>query len=136
MCRRGSSDPGFFSTLSVTGSHRESLRRLKAYDGDLASIDSVTYDYLARDNSDEIEGLRILVRSVRSPCLPYITSLRRTAADADSIRSAMNEALSQLPEVSRDLAIKQVLPASEADYECLLEYERSALHCGFSFVAS
>jgi len=136
MRRRGSSDPGFFSKLSVTGSHRESLRRLKAYDGDLASIDSVTYDYLARDNSDEIEGLRILVRSVRSPCLPYITSLRRTAADADSIRNAMNEALSQLPEVSRDLAIKQVLPASEADYECLLEYERSALHCGFSFVAS
>lgn len=48
----------------------------------------------------------------------------------------MNEALSQLPEVSRDLAIKQVLQASEADYECLLEYERSALHCGFSFVSS
>ncbi|EPJ91083.1 MULTISPECIES: Luciferase-like, subgroup [Pseudomonas] len=41
----------------------------------LASIDSVTYDYLARDNSDEIKGLKILARSVRSPCLPYITSI-------------------------------------------------------------
>ncbi|MDR6956824.1 ABC-type phosphate/phosphonate transport system substrate-binding protein [Pseudomonas brassicacearum] len=132
----GISDRGFFSKLSVTGSHRESLRRLKGYEGDLASIDSVTYDYLARDNSDEIEGLKVLVRSVRSPCLPYITSIRRTAADADSIRSAMNEALIQLPEVSRDLAIKEVLPASEADYECLLEYERRAAHCGFSWVSS
>ncbi|MCP2072769.1 UNVERIFIED_ORG: ABC-type phosphate/phosphonate transport system substrate-binding protein [Pseudomonas lini] len=132
----GISDRGFFSKLSVTGSHRDSIRRLKDYDGDLASIDSVTYDYLARDNSDEIEGLKILARSVRSPCLPYITSIRRTAAGADSIRNAMNEALKQLPEVSRALAIREVLPVSETDYECLLEYERSAAHCDFSFVSS
>ncbi|MGA9702423.1 phosphate/phosphite/phosphonate ABC transporter substrate-binding protein [Pseudomonas sp.] len=129
----GISDRGFFSTLTFTGSHRESMRRLKQGEGDLTSIDSVTYDYLARDNSDEIEGLRILVQSARSPCLPYITSIGQTAADAASIRNAMNEALGQLPEVSRDLAIKQVLPASEADYECLLEYERSAASRGFSF---
>ncbi|MDN3219698.1 phosphate/phosphite/phosphonate ABC transporter substrate-binding protein [Pseudomonas nunensis] len=132
----GISDRGFFSALTFTGSHRESMRRLKAGEGDLASIDSVTYDYLARDNSAEIEGLRILVRSVRSPCLPYITSIGQTAADAASIRHAMNEALGQLPEVSRDLAIKEVLPAIEADYECLLEYERSAVNRDFSFVSS
>lgn len=122
----GINERDFFSKLTFTGSHRESIRRLKDYDGDLASIDSVTYDYLARDN--KIEGLRVLVRSVRSPCLPYITSIRRMATDADSIR--------KLPEVSRALAIKEVLPASEADYECLLEYERSATHRGFSFVSS
>lgn len=126
---------GFFSKVSFTGSHRESLRRLKNSDGDLASIDSVTYDYLARDNSDEVEGLRILARSVRSPCLPYITSIRRTTAEADSIRKAMNEALSQLPEVARELAIREVLPASAEDYECLADYERMAAHNGFSFVA-
>ncbi|MEX5560095.1 PhnD/SsuA/transferrin family substrate-binding protein [Pseudomonas rhodesiae] len=131
----GVSACGFFSTLTFTGSHRESMRRLKEGEGDLASIDSVTYDYLARDNSAEIEGLRILLRSARSPCLPYITSIGQTAADAASIRNAMNEALNQLPEVSRDLAIKEVLPASEADYECLLEYERSAASRGFSFLA-
>ncbi|WP_313598137.1 PhnD/SsuA/transferrin family substrate-binding protein [Pseudomonas sp.] len=131
----GVSARGFFSTLTFTGSHRETMRRLKEGEGDLASIDSVTYDYLARDNSAEIEGLRILLRSARSPCLPYITSIGQTAADAASIRNAMNEALNQLPEVSRDLAIKEVLPASEADYECLLEYERSAASRGFSFLA-
>jgi ABC-type phosphate/phosphonate transport system substrate-binding protein len=132
----GICDAGFFSTLSVTGSHRESIRKLKNHEGDLASIDSVTYDYLARDNSYEIEGLRVLAQSVRSPCLPYITSIGRTAADAESIRKAMNQALGELPEVSRDLAIKQVLPASEADYACLLDYERSAARCGFSFLSS
>lgn len=48
----------------------------------------------------------------------------------------MHKALSQLPEVSRDLAMKEVLPASEADYECLLEYECSAASRGFSFLSS
>lgn len=127
---------GFFSKLTYTGSHRESIRRLKNHDGDLAAIDSVTFDYLARDNSEEIDGLKILARSVRSPCLPYITSIRRTAREAESIRNAMNQALSQLPEVSLDLAIKEVLPASEVDYACVLEYERSALDRGFSFVST
>ncbi|WP_338473477.1 PhnD/SsuA/transferrin family substrate-binding protein [Pseudomonas sp. MS646] len=132
----GISDHGFFSKMTLTGSHRESMRRLKDHDGDLASVDSVTYDYLARDNSDEINGLKILAQSVRSPCLPYITSIRRTATDADSIRAAMNEALKQLPEVSRTLALTEVLPASEADYECLLAYERHATRRSFSFVSS
>ncbi|MFS2157272.1 PhnD/SsuA/transferrin family substrate-binding protein [Pseudomonas sp. Pseusp122] len=86
----GISDRGFFSEVTFTGSHRESMRRLKEGEGDLASIDSVTYDYLARDNSDVVEVLRILGRSVRSPCLPYITAMGQTVADADSIRKAMN----------------------------------------------
>lgn len=47
----------------------------------------------------------------------------------------MNDALNQLPEISRDLAIKEVLPASEMDYECFLEYERIATQSGFSFVS-
>jgi ABC-type phosphate/phosphonate transport system substrate-binding protein len=131
----GVTDRGFFSKLTYTGSHRESIRRLKNHDGDLAAIDSVTFDYLARDNSEEIKGLKILARSVLSPCLPYITSIGRTAHEADSIRRAMNVALSQLPEVSRDLAIREVLRASEEDYECLLEYECRAVNCGFSFVS-
>lgn len=120
----GISDRGVFSKLTFTGSHRESMRRLKAGEGDLASIDSVTYGYLARDNSYEIEGPRILVRSARSPCRPYITSIGQKAVGAASIRSAMSEALSQLPEVSRDLAFKEVLPDRVTETRLLLEMSR------------
>ncbi|MFH7572227.1 PhnD/SsuA/transferrin family substrate-binding protein, partial [Pseudomonas syringae pv. tagetis] len=37
------SDRGFFSQITFTGSHRESMRQLKRGEGDLAAIDSVTY---------------------------------------------------------------------------------------------
>jgi hypothetical protein len=53
--------------------------------------------------------------------LPYIT---RRGGDATAIRDAMNQALKDLPDVARVLAIDEVIPTSEAVYEVLLQYER------------
>lgn len=121
----------FFGKVSFSGGHRDSMRLLKARQGDLAAIDSVTYDYLARDHSEEVAGLRILTQSALSPCLPYIAALDR---DPEPIRLAMNSALLALPEVAAILAIEQVLPASEADYEVLLDYEREAQALGLASI--
>ncbi|MDB5982899.1 MAG: hypothetical protein JWQ69_3914 [Pseudomonas sp.] len=119
-------DGRFFSTISLTGGHRESLRWLREGRGDLAAIDSVTYGYLARDASEEVAGLRIVAHSAISPSLPYISSLALDAAQAERIREAMNHALNDLPEVAATLAIREVLPACEAVYHVLLDYQREA----------
>lgn len=113
----------FFDRVTVTGGHRDSLRALKEGRGDLAAIDSVTYDYLARDDSDEVAGLRIITQTALSPCLPYISAL---GANAESIRLALNTALQELPDVASVLAISEVIPASEADYQVLLDYQQHA----------
>jgi len=118
----------FFGQVSVTGGHRDSLRGLKQGRGDLAAIDSVTYDYLARDNSDEVAGLRIVTQTALSPCLPYIT---RLGSDGESIRSALNRALHELPDVASVLAISEVIPASEDDYQVLLDYQQHAIDFGY-----
>jgi ABC-type phosphate/phosphonate transport system substrate-binding protein len=122
----------FFSRAIITGSHRQSLRGLQDQAGDLAAIDSVTHDYLARDNSDELSGLRILMRSVSSPCLPYITARNTSAAEAEQIRLAMNQALAELPAVATTLAIAQVLAASEDDYQPILDIEQQAADLGLA----
>lgn len=116
----------FFSRVSLTGGHRHSLRELKERRGDLAAIDSVTYDYLARDASDEVSGLRILARTAPAPCLPYITALSVDNEQAQIIRQAMNQALLDLPVVAQTLAISQVLASTEEDYQVLLDYEQQA----------
>jgi len=118
----------FFETLSVTGGHRNSLAAIKQGRGDLAAIDSVTFDYLARDASEEVAGLKVIGRTAAGPCLPYIT---RLGADGEGIRRAMNQALRDLPGVAAVLAISEVLPASETDYQVLLDYQREALDLGF-----
>ncbi|MEQ7919354.1 PhnD/SsuA/transferrin family substrate-binding protein [Xanthomonas sp. WHRI 1810A] len=120
-------DGRFFGQVSLTGGHRDSLRWLREGRGDLAAIDSVTYDYLARDSSDELAGLRIVTQTALSPCLPYIT---RLGADPEVIRAAMNTALRELPEVACALAIREVMPASEADYQMLLDYQQHAVDFG------
>ncbi|OQR28901.1 phosphate ABC transporter substrate-binding protein [Pseudomonas sp. Bc-h] len=122
-------DGHFFAQVSLTGGHRNSLVAIKAGEGDLAAIDSVTFDYLARDRSEEIAGVKVIARTASGPCLPYVT---RIGADAQAIREAMNQALKDLPEVAAVLAIAEVLPASEADYQVLLQYERAAMDMGIT----
>jgi len=123
-------DGRFFAGVTLTGGHRLSLRGLKERRGDLAAVDSVTYDYLARVASDEIAGLRILARSAVSPCLPFITARGLDATDAEGIRQAMNQALLDLPDVAEVLAISHVQPANFADYQVLLDYQQQAINLG------
>lgn len=117
----------FFAETTLTGGHRNSLAQIKAGKGDLAAIDSVTFDYLSREESAEVVGLKVIARTAPGPCLPYIT---RLGADAAAIRVAMNQALLDLPEVAAVLAIREVLPATEADYEVLLDYQLQAASLG------
>lgn len=117
----------FFSRVSLTGGHRYSLAAIKEGRGDLAAIDSVTFDYLARDHSDEVAGVKVIGRTANAPCLPYIT---RIGGDSERIRNAMNQALKQLPAVAQVLAISEVLAASERDYQVLLDYEHEARASG------
>jgi ABC-type phosphate/phosphonate transport system substrate-binding protein len=119
-------DGRFFHTVSLTGGHRESMRWLREGRGDLAAVDSVTYDYLARDASAELDGLRIIGCSATSPTLPYIGAVSLDADDAERIRHGMNQALKELPEVAATLAIRSVMPAREEDYQVLLDYQCEA----------
>jgi ABC-type phosphate/phosphonate transport system substrate-binding protein len=120
-------DGRFFAQVSLTGGHRNSLAWIKAGKGDLAAIDSVTFDYLARDGSEEVAGVKVIGRTACGPCLPYIT---RVGADAEGICEAMNQALRELPEMAQVLAISEVLPAREEDYQVLLDYQRQAQEQG------
>lgn len=120
----------FFRAISFTGGHRDSLLALREGRGDLAAIDSVTWDYLARDHSEEVAGLRILDRSASGPSLPFIGPAHLDEAGARRIRDALNQALRELPEVAATLAIRELLPAAEADYQVLLDYRDEAARLG------
>lgn len=117
----------FFAEVGISGAHRESLRWLREDRADLAAIDSVTFDYLARFAPQEVAGLRIVTRSAPSPTLPYITA----PGSSEHLREAMNLALQDLPDVVQTLGVHEVLPASEADYQVLLDYRQQAEVFGY-----
>jgi ABC-type phosphate/phosphonate transport system substrate-binding protein len=121
----------FFARVGISGSHRESLRWLREDKADLAAIDSVTFAYLARHAEAEVAGLRVIVRSAFSPTLPYITAATATDEQAEALRQVMNAALRGLPEVAEILGLQEVLPASECDYQVVLDYQQEAEALGF-----
>jgi len=125
-------DGRFFASVGVSGAHRESLRWLRENRADLAAIDSVTYDYLARFAQQEVAGLRLVSRSAPSPTLPYIGPLSLSDEQVTTIRQAMNQALQDLPQVVETLGVQAVLPASEDDYQVLLDYQQQAASAGYS----
>ncbi|MFS2126958.1 phosphate/phosphite/phosphonate ABC transporter substrate-binding protein [Pseudomonas sp. Pseusp97] len=118
----------YFSELHWSGSHRQSLAWLREGRVDLIAVDSVTFAYLALHSPDETSGVRLLQRSAPSPTLPYISSA--DAAQAQDLREALNLALDQRPDIAATLHIRRVLPAVEADYEVLLDYQREAVEQG------
>ena len=123
-------DGRFFSAIRYTGGHRNSLLALKEGHGDLAAIDSVTWDYLARDHSEEVAGLRVLGSTAQGPALPFIGPVQLDEQGAARIRTALNQALIELPHIAAALAIREVLPATEADYQVLLDYQAEAENLG------
>ncbi|MCU1763533.1 PhnD/SsuA/transferrin family substrate-binding protein [Pseudomonas sp. 14P_8.1_Bac3] len=124
-------DGRFFSGISVSGSHRESLRWLREDRADLAAIDSVTFAYLARHAAEEVAGLRVVVRSAFSPTLPYITAATASDEQVETLRRVMNETLRALPDVAEVLGLREVLPASESDYQVVLDYQQEAEALGY-----
>ena len=124
-------DGRFFASVGISGAHRESLRWLREDRADLAAIDSVTYDYLARYAPQDVAGLRIVAHSARSPTLPYIGPLGLSDEQVVQIRQAMNQALQDLPQVVDTLGLQAVLPAREDDYQVLLSYQQQAASAGY-----
>ncbi len=125
----------FFASVAISGAHQQSLRHVREGWADLACIDSVTFDCLARYAPAEVAGLRTVARTANSPTLPYITALGTGRGGAEQIRRAMNQALQQLPQVRAVLGVQEVLPVSEVDYQPVLDLQRVATECGYAVLA-
>jgi ABC-type phosphate/phosphonate transport system substrate-binding protein len=124
-------DGRFFAQVGISGSHRESLRWLREDLADLAAIDSVTFAYLARHAEEEVAGLRVVARSPFSPTLPYITAATLNDEQVEELRRVMNQTLQKLPDVAELLGLREVLPASESDYQVVLDYQMEAEALGY-----
>ncbi len=114
----------FFKSVKTTGSHRQSIAHVATGIADLAAIDSVTFAYLARHAPNEVAGVRVVERTANAPTLPYITSLH--GPEPALIRTAMNAALANLPDVAAVLGIATVQDTVLDDYNVLLGYRDDA----------
>ncbi len=82
----------YFSSVTRSGSHPESIRLLIADRVDLCAIDCVTHTLLAEQSPVDLAGTRILASTRHAPNLPYVTGAERSRDEIDAMRHALLDA--------------------------------------------
>jgi ABC-type phosphate/phosphonate transport system substrate-binding protein len=105
-----------FGTVLVTGAHVHSARAVAEGRADIAGIDAVTWNMIAR--WDAFAGdLRVLARTPPTPALCYVTA---TGNDPAPYRAALTEALDSLEQETRSrLGVFAILPPDQMGYDGL-----------------
>ena len=86
IARRGRA---FFSSITLSGSHRRSAELVANGQADVAAIDCVTFAHLRRLYPEAVAGLRILCWTPSSPSLPFITAASTGEATLRALRAAL-----------------------------------------------
>lgn len=118
----------FFDRIAFTGSHAESAQRVADGRADGASIDCVTYGFLADYHPELIARLRVVGRTDWSPAIPFVTADDGDLPRIDAMRGAMQR-LANDPRYAaqlRALHIGGILGLADANYTMLRTYEQDA----------
>ena len=88
-------DGRFFSQVRVSGAHERSLRMIQRNVVDVAAIDCVTHELLARHRPEELEGTRVIHHTEHVPAPPYVTGAATSPEELAMMRDALVRALAE-----------------------------------------
>jgi ABC-type phosphate/phosphonate transport system substrate-binding protein len=136
LARRGIKAP-FFGSVTETGTHTESLRRVAAGELDVASIDCVTFGFFGDCRPDTVSGLRVLDETPESPAIPFVTSVATPADQVEALRSALLRLATDpaRKSVLQGLHIKAITAIEPSAYQRVMDYEREAADRGYPQLA-
>lgn len=123
----------FFSSVSVSGAHAESLRRLVGGEVDAICVDCVTFGLLARYRPEAVRGVRCVAVTPQAPAPPWVTSARYGMVFARKLQRALARAFED-PETlaaRRALHLAAVVPSDSAQYAPILEFEAQSIRHGY-----
>ena len=127
----------FFSRIIETGGHPASLDRLLRGEGDVASIDCVTYAFWKHYRPEAAARVRVIAETPPSPAIPFVTSIATPPATVAVLRAAL-QTLAREPRyasVRAGLLIKDIVDVPDAPYRGLLDYEAEAARLGYPQIA-
>jgi ABC-type phosphate/phosphonate transport system substrate-binding protein len=126
-----------FSSVTVTGGHRESLAAVAAGRADVAAIDSVTFGLLVRHAPEEVAGVRVLAETPGGPGLPLITRGEATDAEVAVLRQGLAGVLTDpgMAAARETLGLVGIELLGDEDYEVLARYAAEAAALGYRELA-
>lgn len=128
-------DGRFFGEVIRTGSHLGSLRAVADNLADVASIDCVTFAFVRDELPKLAQRVREIGRTASSPGLPLIAAHDVPHDLIESLRVALNVALSARPERAARLRLKGFSSLSFDDYARIAQLENEARDLGYPRLA-
>jgi ABC-type phosphate/phosphonate transport system substrate-binding protein len=122
-----------FRQVIVTGGHPASLERLLRGDGDVASIDCVTYGFWRHYRPEAAARVRVLGETPSSPSIPFITSVVTPSSIVPILRDALHRVATdpRYAGARGGLMISGVEDVPDVAYRGLLDYEKQAAELGY-----
>ena len=123
----------FFAEVIETGGHPASLDRLLRGEGDVASIDCVTFAFWRHYRPEAAARLRIIGETPPSPAIPFVTSIATPPETVQVLRAALCTLVreGQYAAVRSGLMLTDIVDLPDAAYRGLLDYEREAAAFGY-----
>jgi ABC-type phosphate/phosphonate transport system substrate-binding protein len=127
----------FFTAVIETGGHPASLGCLLRGEGDVASIDCVTYAFWRHYRPEAAARVRIIGETPPSPAIPFVTSVATPSATVEILRTALRTLVhdSRYEAVRDGLLLTDIIDLPDAAYRGLLDYEREAGELGYPAIA-
>ena len=112
-------DGGFFSSVLLSGGHRQSLQALQNNAADLAAIDAVSWALFSRHQPALLQGLTTIGYTAALPGLPLIAAAGTSAATLQKLRRTLTRLVSepQWREVCSALLISAFTATDREDYQ-------------------
>lgn len=122
----------FFSSVMLSGSHRQSLVAIGQKRADIAAIDCVTWALLQRHEPELLAGLAVIGTSPLAPGLPLISAKQTSAHTLAQLQDALSQFVSEprLRELCDALLITGFSPIAREAYSPLLAWRDEAAKQG------
>lgn len=123
----------FFAEVIETGSQPGNLDRIVEGNGDVTSVDCVTFAFWSRYRPEAAKRIRVLARTQQSPAIPFVTSVFTPPAVVTILQQALRIIArdTRFHNVRRALLINDIVDVPEERYRRLLDYEREAENLGY-----
>jgi ABC-type phosphate/phosphonate transport system substrate-binding protein len=121
----------FFESVSVTGSHLDSVSAIARSEVDIASVDAISYHFISRFKPELCADLRVIGHSASTMGLPFVTRVNTLNLPGKSLTETLNQALKQSPDSYSVLNLKAFRGVNLLDYQGIQALERFAIDKGY-----
>ncbi|MCB8875665.1 phosphate/phosphite/phosphonate ABC transporter substrate-binding protein [Acidisoma silvae] len=127
-------DGRFFGEVLTSGSHLRSMEMVADGLADAATIDCVTYGFVAHYRPELTARLRVICETPASPAIPFITASATPLALAARLTRALTAPLPapSLALAFEALSIRRVAPPRPDAYDAVLAMEDEAAALGYA----